>query len=81
MANLHHSCRLKTKHMQGDSGLLKAIIYTFPVLSLAFSLSTSVKAQALIDLESGLVFPGYNDVRVPGDQGCEHRAFFAWINI
>lgn len=32
-------------------------------------LTVSVKAQALIDLESGLVFTGYNNVRIPGDQG------------
>lgn len=31
--------------------------------------ASSIKAQALIDLESGLVFTGYNDVRIPGDQG------------
>lgn len=31
--------------------------------------ASSVKAQALIDLESGLVFTGYNDVRIPGDEG------------
>ncbi len=30
---------------------------------------SSLKAQALIDLESGVVFSGYNDVRIPGDQG------------
>lgn len=28
-----------------------------------------IKAQAAIDLESGLVITGYNDVRIPGDQG------------
>jgi hypothetical protein len=28
-----------------------------------------LKAQALIDLETGVVFSGYNDVRIPGDQG------------
>lgn len=60
---------LKKKHMQCNSNFLKAIICSISVSFLAFSLSTSVKAQALIDLESGLVFPGYNDVRVPGDQG------------
>lgn len=31
--------------------------------------ASSIKAQALIDLESGLVFTGYNDVRIPGDEG------------
>jgi len=30
---------------------------------------SSAKAQGLIDLESGVVFSGYNDVRIPGDQG------------
>ncbi|MEZ5198341.1 MAG: hypothetical protein R2764_18715 [Bacteroidales bacterium] len=29
----------------------------------------SAKAQVSIDLESGAVFTGYNDVRIPGDQG------------
>lgn len=31
--------------------------------------ASSVKAQVLIDLESGFVFTGYNDVRIPGDEG------------
>jgi hypothetical protein len=31
--------------------------------------ASSLKAQALIDFESGLVFTGYNDVRIPGDEG------------
>ena len=48
---------------------MKSVIYSICVLFLAFSLSISVKAQALIDLETGLVFTGYNDVRIPGDQG------------
>jgi hypothetical protein len=48
---------------------MKAIIYSISILLLTFSLSKSVKAQALIDLESGLVFTGYNDVRIPGDNG------------
>ena len=48
---------------------MKAIIYSISVLLLAFSLSGSAKAQAMIDLESGVVFTGYNDVRSPGDQG------------
>lgn len=48
---------------------MKAIVYLISILFLTFSLSISVKAQALIDLESGLVFTGYNDVRIPGDQG------------
>ena len=48
---------------------MKTIIYSISVLFLTFSLSTSLKAQARIDLESGLVFIGYNDVRIPGDDG------------
>jgi hypothetical protein len=43
------------------------------ICSLLISLSgftiTTAKAQAVIDLESGLVFSGYNNVRIPGDQG------------
>ncbi len=31
--------------------------------------ASSIKAQALIDMESGLVFTGYNDARIPGDPG------------
>ena len=48
---------------------MKTIIYSISIIFLIFSLTISVKAQALIDLESGLVFTGYNDVRIPGDQG------------
>jgi len=48
---------------------MKATIYSICIFFLTFSLSGSVKAQALIDLETGLVFTGYNDVRIPGDGG------------
>ncbi len=48
---------------------MKSLLYSLSVLFLALSLNLSVKAQAVIDLESGLVFTGYNDVRIPGDQG------------
>jgi hypothetical protein len=48
---------------------MKAIIYSISVLFLAFSFSISGIAQVRIDLESGLVSTGYNDVRIPGDQG------------
>lgn len=30
---------------------------------------SSVKAQAFLDIEAGYVYSGYNDVRIPGDQG------------
>ena len=48
---------------------MKTIIYSIFILFLTFCPRISIKAQALIDLESGLVFTGYNDVRIPGDQG------------
>jgi hypothetical protein len=48
---------------------MKTIIYSVSILLLIFSLSISVKAQASIDLESGAVFTGKNDVRIPGNQG------------
>jgi hypothetical protein len=48
---------------------METIIYSVSILLLIFSLSISVKAQASIDLESGAVFTGKNDVRIPGNQG------------
>jgi hypothetical protein len=48
--------------------VIKIIFSTF-IIFMLFCWSSSIKAQALIDLESGLVFTGYNDVRIPGDQG------------
>jgi|WetSurSiteA1Bulk_404760.scaffolds.fasta_scaffold01312_6 hypothetical protein len=48
---------------------MKTIIFsTFLTFSL-FSWASSIKAQALLDFETGAVFTGYNDVRIPGDQG------------
>ena len=48
---------------------MKTIFYSISILLLTFSLSISVKAQATIDLESGVVFTGNNNVRIPGNQG------------
>ena len=45
--------------------VVKIIFLLFP----AFFVKSSVKAQAAIDLETGAVFTGYNDVRIPGDNG------------
>jgi len=45
---------------------LKIVLVGFVSLFLTFSES---KAQALLELETGVVFSGYNDVRIPGDQG------------
>lgn len=36
---------------------------------LLFLGASTIKAQALIDFESGLAFTGYNDVRIPGNNG------------
>lgn len=36
---------------------------------LLFLCVSTTKAQVLIDLETGLVFAGYNDVRIPGNSG------------
>jgi hypothetical protein len=46
----------------------KVMISTFLTITL-LAWASSIKAQALIDLESGLVFTGSNDVRIPGDEG------------
>lgn len=48
---------------------MKFYIYTISILSLTLFHQISAKAQAIIDLETGDVFNGYNDVRIPGDQG------------
>ena len=47
----------------------KAFLYSIAVFILAFSLSIHARSQARIGLETGLVFTGYNDVRIPGDEG------------
>jgi hypothetical protein len=47
----------------------KQIFYATVVLLFCFGVSTTTKAQALIDFETGLVSTGYNNVRVPGDKG------------
>jgi len=48
---------------------MKTLIYSALVLFLTFFLKTSVNAQANFDFETGAVFTGYNDVRIPGNQG------------
>lgn len=48
---------------------MKTIIYAITILTLGFFQQSSVYAQAIIDVEAGAVFSGYNDVRIPGDQG------------
>lgn len=43
-----------------------ALIFTLLVFIL---ITKSVRTQIAIDLESGLVFTGYNNIRIPGDNG------------
>jgi hypothetical protein len=48
---------------------MKTILhFTLSIFLILFS-QTSLYAQALIDFETGAVFTGYNDVRIPGDEG------------
>jgi len=48
---------------------MKTLIYLISILFLTIFLKISVNAQAIIDFETGPVFTGYNDVRIPGDLG------------
>lgn len=56
-----------TNNTNADT-MKKIIISTF-ITFMFFSWASSLKAQALIDFETGAVFTGYNDVRIPGNQG------------
>ncbi len=47
---------------------MKAIIYSI-LSGIIFLLPVPIKAQFLVDLESGAAFTGNNTVRIPGDQG------------
>lgn len=49
--------------------MMKNAIKIISLLILTFFLSQSATAQAFLDLETGAVFTGYNNVRIPGDQG------------
>lgn len=50
---------------------MKRIFLIITILIPVYILSglSSLKSQVFLDLESGVVFSGYNDVRIPGDQG------------
>ena len=48
---------------------MKTIKYLTFIVFLTFFLKTSVNAQVSFDFETGSVFTGYNDVRIPGDKG------------
>lgn len=48
---------------------MKNLIYSKCILLMTLFFCNSVNAQAILDLETGAVFTGYNDVRIPGDSG------------
>lgn len=50
---------------------MKTSIYFILFLIIALISSHLIQAQARIDIESGLVATGYNNVRIPGDQGTD----------
>lgn len=48
---------------------MKILFFKASLALLLFFGASSAKAQFAIDLESGIVSTGYNDIRIPGDQG------------
>jgi hypothetical protein len=48
---------------------MKIFLSSISILLLTVFLNTSVIAQTTLDFETGAVFTGYNDVRIPGDEG------------
>ena len=48
---------------------MKTLSCSLLIFFLVFSHPVSTRAQAIIDFETGAVFNGYNDVRIPGGQG------------
>ncbi len=48
---------------------MKQIVFSSTTVLLLFIGVSNVKAQALIDFETGIVSTGYNNVRIPGDRG------------
>ena len=48
---------------------MKFKLPAFCMMLLLFLREPTTKAQALIDFETGLIYTGYNDVRIPGTNG------------
>lgn len=48
---------------------MKTLTYAICIFTLTFLTSKTLNAQVSIDFESGAVFTGSNDVRIPGDKG------------
>ena len=56
-------------HRKFDVLKMKPNLHSICVLFLIFSLNKSAIAQALVDIETGSVMTGYNNIRIPGDLG------------
>ena len=48
---------------------MKLLFRSSIILFFTVFLSATSNAQAILDLETGAVFTGYNDVQIPGDLG------------
>lgn len=48
---------------------MKILYKLIPIVFFILFVKTAVNAQPGIDVETGAVFTGYNNVRIPGDQG------------
>lgn len=48
---------------------MKHLFYKLSILFLIVFQATSMSAQVMLDLETGAVFSGYNNVRIPGNLG------------
>jgi hypothetical protein len=48
---------------------MKTILFAVAAFLMSFCTASALNAQAQLDLESGLLFTGYNDVQIPGKQG------------
>jgi hypothetical protein len=53
----------------GDRCNMKILLGSILITTLTVCVGISANAQATLDLETGAVFTGYNDVQIPGDQG------------
>lgn len=47
----------------------KHLLYLILAAAVMYSIVSTANAQVFIDLETGAVFTGYNNVRIPGDSG------------
>lgn len=48
---------------------MKSILISLCLVVPPLFINNSIQAQAVLDVETGVLFTDYNDVRIPGDQG------------